>query len=37
MIFGWVIGGLALAYAGMVVLGAYLARELHKRREAYTL
>ena len=36
MIFGYVIGALALAYAGMVVLGAWAARELYKRREEYT-
>lgn len=37
MIFGYAIGALALAYAGMVVLGAWLAREIYKRRAAYTL
>ena len=37
MIFGYVIGGLALAYAGMVVLGAWIAREMNKRREEFSL
>ena len=32
---GWVVGGLAAFYAGMVVLGALLAREMNKHREVF--
>jgi len=35
VIFGYVIGALAMAYAGMVVLGAWIAREMNKHREAF--
>jgi uncharacterized membrane protein YedE/YeeE len=37
VIFGYVIGGLAIAYAGMVVLGAWLARELARRADQYEM
>ena len=37
MIFGYVVGTLAIAYAGMVVLGAWLARELAKRATEYEM
>ena len=37
MIFGYVIGGLAIAYAGMVVLGAWCARELVGRADQYEM
>jgi hypothetical protein len=33
----YVIGGIAVAYAGMVLLGVLLARELNKHREEFAL
>lgn len=36
MIAAYVIGALAVAYAGMVVLGAWIAHEMNKNREVFS-
>jgi len=34
---GYIVGGIALWYAGMVILGAWIARQMNKNREPFAL
>lgn len=34
---GYIVGGLALWYAGMVILGAWIARRMNQNKEAFSL